>query len=56
MQLLCVSSGSRLDVVCLMMAGHLILDVCSLALHAFFTFNREDTRRDKGTRILGTLE
>lgn len=42
--------------MCLMMVGQLILDVCSLALNAFFTFNREDVRGDKGTGILGTLE
>lgn len=45
-----------LDVVCFMMVGQLNLDVCSLALDAFFTFNREDTRGDKGTGILGAPE
>lgn len=38
------------------MVGQLILDVWSLVLDAFFTFNREDTGGDKGTGILGMLE
>lgn len=42
--------------MCLMMVGQLILDVCSLALDAFFTFNREDSRGDKDTGNLGAVE